>query len=234
MSHRTAVAATLQLQCRYNSAATPYGQLLLLQGLAEHTTNRLFCSKVSPEQAAAMQNCVVDRQRLPCLLLMQMHLFAALFYCCKLRVQVLLFSPQGTSCDFVSQVPGQLPAAASKVQQASDTDAGIFINGPMPTAGVSSSVSAAARGQPAQAAAAAAARQEPSAQEQYMRMVLRQQRRHGDAAEQAAAREEIVRRGFTNARSVKVDHAAVFIARVGEGKDPRGVVQVEQDGVEHR
>ncbi|WIA36441.1 hypothetical protein OEZ86_007748 [Tetradesmus obliquus] len=147
---------------------------------------------------------------------------------------VLLFFPQGTSCDFVSQVPGQLPAAASKVQQASDTDAGIFINGPMPTAGVSSSVSAAARGQPAQAAAAAAARQEPSAQEQYMRMVLWQQRRHGDAAEQAAVREEIVRRGFTNARSVKVDHAAVFIARVGESKDPRGVVQVEQDGVEHR
>jgi hypothetical protein len=67
-----------------------------------------------------------------------------------------------------------------------------------------------------------------------MRMVLRQQRRWGDAATQAAARAEAARLGLTNARRDKVDYAAVFIARVGEAKHPLGIVQDEQDGVQHR
>jgi hypothetical protein len=161
--------------------------------------------------------------------------------CCSAAAsckQVLLFYPQGMSYDYVSLVPGQLPAAANQKPQVAHGDADIeegelddSTDGPLAEGG---SVRA-PRAQHAQAAAAQAQRgpvKDPI--EQLERMILRRERRWGNAEAKAIARSEANRLGLTNVKKDKTDYAAVFLARVGETKRPQGIVQNKQDGVETR
>jgi hypothetical protein len=152
--------------------------------------------------------------------------------------QVLLFFPQGLSCDYVTQVPGLIPSTTSKLPPAyhdetDPEDGDDAEEGQCPDGGASTSASAAV-GQPLAAAAAAApCGPVKDPQEQHVRMVLRQQRRWGDAAMRARARADTIRLQLRNKKLDKVDYAAVFIARVGEN-NPEGIVHEEMNGVLQR